>query len=1039
MIIDISSLIPGVSFILYIYFTIFGVYQHKEHKIQWPFILYMFTMAVWSFGSFMMHANTSLATPLFWNRFMLCGMLVVPMTILHTMLDLFEQKKKSYKILLYSGYAIYAFLLYLNFSGHIVADAWFEGSNFFYDLARGAILAYSLNYLFLIFSIIIVSVELRRTEDIFIRKKLRLPLYGACIMLVGVALNIYEPIGKYPVDLFSAAINAIILFYAIYRFKLIHYSAMVLRTILYIVQVILSAFVFYGITWLFALSTKNFRFELAFLPSLILGVAALVIFQPLRKGAMSIIEKIYFGKRFKYNQNLRNFSESLTSIVDLNTLGDLIIEKLTETFSLTWACMFVLDFSSRNYKVISAQGFDDLKTDLDKIILNRSSPVILQMTKNSGIQLKQSLQIPSDMTLVLGEGSQSREIYAIIPLVFKERLNGCILIGNSSEKDFLNPFEIDSLSLLADQTSISLENAISFERLKRQQKKLQSMNSELTISRNKLEAFFDGITTPISIQDINYNIVMANYAATKYFNAGYQDLIGSKCYKVFFGNQKPCDSCMAQDSLHTQLPFNSQMNHSLSNLTFQIHYYPISVPIGSDRIFLEFFQDISEQKRLQEELIQSEKLAGIGTLASGIAHEINNPLCGILGTAELMLDSLNGNERMKEYAEDIIKYSRNASEVIKDLNNYSRKERGTLSSVNCVEVLDISIKLAQRGMKFDNISIDRNYEDVPLLECSANELQQVFLNLIINAVQSMEQGGHLYLQCYPQNGNIYIAVQDTGKGITPDHLENIFTPFFTTKEPGKGTGLGLSTAHRIIYNMGGRIYVKSAPGEGTLFEIYLPYAEEEKWKIRFTTTRRIQEKEDVFFLQRKILIGEKGYLEESIRRREDESAKHFLAYKGLQPVGTVTCVTPEMTGKLPIEKHFRLNSYFKGKRCVEIDRLAVLKEERGSIVPLGLMTLGYLFAKTQQAERIFLDVFSDERRHIQMYRKLGFKPIGEYSSPLPVTVMMLDYITDYERTEGRMEHFVKPFMSRLLKRIDMDQQDRNSFLEAIRNVVASPV
>ena len=143
---------------------------------------------------------------------------------------------------------------------------------------------------------------------------------------------------------------------------------------------------------------------------------------------------------------------------------------------------------------------------------------------------------------------------------------------------------------------------------------------------NKREAFFDGITPPIAIQHINFNIIMVNFAATKYFQARYDELVGQKCYHVFLNQPNPCANCLAQDCLHFQLPFESEQNHKKSGITFNIHFYPIFVPENEGKLFLEFFQNVTQQKKLQADLIQSEKLAGIGTLASGIAHEINNPL-----------------------------------------------------------------------------------------------------------------------------------------------------------------------------------------------------------------------------------------------------------------------------------------------------------------------------------------------------------------------------------------------------------------------------
>jgi len=1037
MLLGISTLIPAIAFILYILFTVFGLAQYKRERVCWPFILYMAFMTVWSFGSFMMHANTGLFTPLIWNRFMVAGLLGGPISIVHSMLHLSQISRRRYRLLLALGYGMYAFLLFLNLSGHIVTNAWFEGKQFRYTLGPGASVAYALSYPFLLAGIVILARKLRRTEDRFLRKKLRLPLYGTCVMLVGVLANLHQPIGQYPVDLLASSINAVLIFYAIYRYRLVHYSAFVLNAILYFVLVILSAFVFYGISWLAAPAFRGVPFETSFLPSLLLAAVAALIFQPLRRGALSVVEKLYFGKRIEHLNSLRAFSESMTTIVELEKLADSTIGKITDTFKLEWALMFVLDYASRNYQLIARRGLKVKEGELKKLALSREATLVKAIQDKEGPLVGQ----PGGLPLALNILDSPAQLYAslVLPLRFKERLNGFIVLGRCQENELYDTFDLETLEMLSWECSISLENAISFERLKRQQKQLQSLNEELIVSRNKLKAFFDGITTPISIQDINYNILATNLASTRYFGRSFEDLIGKKCYAVFFQRNHPCPNCMAQDCLHAQIPFSSELADEPRHMTFAVHYYPIGVPIGQERIFLEFFQDITEEKRLQAELIQTEKLASIGTLASGIAHEINNPLYGIIGTAEIMLEQLAPGSQLHDYTRDIVHYSQNASEVIKELTQYSRREQEAVQPVDLAEVLETSLKLAQRGLRFEGLEVRKRYEALPPVLANRNELQQVFLNLIINAVQAMgNKKGTLTLAYREQDGNALITVQDTGQGIEKNHLDQIFTPFFTTKEPGKGTGLGLSITHRIIHNMGGRIRVESRVGEGTTFLITIPITAEGKKWIRFVHAVAGQEIEDVFFLQRKILVSEKGYLAETICREEDEGAYHILAYKGLQPVGTVSCLTPEMVPRLPIEKHLPRPDLTLGRRCVEIDRLAVQKEDRGSIVALGLMTLSYLFAKSEGAERLLLDVFSDEEKYIHMYKKLGFQFVGEYRDPLSVTVMAMDYETDYEKKRQRMERFVKPFLARLMKRLDLEENERKRFTAQLERILAQP-
>ncbi len=1033
MLFNISSFIPAISFILYVLFTIFGLHRRNGEKIHWPFILYMILMAVWSFGSFMMHANTILAKPLVWNRIMLIGMLGVPITIVHSVLDLFESKNRNYSYIIYVGYIIYMFLLYLNFRGYIVSQAWFEGDQFNYKLGRGASLAYILSYVFLIFCIGMLLRELYKTKNEYVKRKLRLPLFGASVMLLGVAVNLYEPIGRYPFDLFTSTINAFVIFYAIYKYRLVHYSAFVIRAILYFVLVIISALIFYGIFWISSKVMRNVPFEYSFLLSLFLGMVAAVVFQPLRTGTLSIIEKLYFGKRIDYYRSLRNFSESLTTVVELKLLGDSTVRKVVETFNLEWSFMMVLDYISRNYRLVACSGIELDASAVKNLVVHRNSLIVKALLKKNGGLHKPGFE--ESIVLESSEGLHELRPSYILPLKFKDKLNGFLCLGLRKNNEYYDQFDVETLEILAGQCSVALENAISFEKLKRQQKRVQNMNKELIISKNKLEAFFDGITTPISIQDINYNIITVNYASTRYFKKSFDKLIGRKCYHVFFGRNKPCENCMAQDSLHAQLPFSIERVDETTGMTFSIHFYPISVPAGSDRIFLEFFQDITQQKRLQKELIQSEKLAGIGTLASGIAHEINNPLYGIIGTAEIMLEETESNTAVKEYTKDIINYAQNAADIIKDLTNYSRKEKLEPVSVNIVDIIEVSLKLARRGMNFEKIKVKKYYDEIPSIEANANELQQVFLNLIINAVQAMNGEGILSLEARQGNGSALILVSDTGKGIEEKYVEDIFNPFFTTKDPGSGTGLGLSIVYQIMQNMGGRITVDSKVDRGTTFSVCLPLSKAETNRIYFIRVDNEREMEDVFFLQRKILIGEKGYLEETIRREKDEKAFLLLAYKGLHPVGTVSCITDRMAHELPIEEHFDLQKFKRGKRCVEIDRLAVLKEERGSIIPLGLMTLAYLFAKSENSERVFLDVFSDEKKYISMYKKLGFQEVGSYTWLLPVTVMMMDQRTDYEKKTQRMEQFVKPFITRLMKRIELDEEDRQRILKAVETII----
>jgi len=225
---------------------------------------------------------------------------------------------------------------------------------------------------------------------------------------------------------------------------------------------------------------------------------------------------------------------------------------------------------------------------------------------------------------------------------------------------------------------------------------------------------------------------------------------------------------------------------------------------------------------LQFKLMQSEKLAGIGTLATGIAHEINNPLAGILGMAEAIREE-SDMTLIKSHTEDIIQYSENARRIVRELSDYSRAAQNTVESrVDLSKTIENSLKLARHSASFGAIEVDSALEGGSFVHGSQVELQQVFVNLIINAVHAMEGGGALTLRCWKEGPFVKAVVADSGHGIPEEKMNQIFDPFFTTKPVGAGTGLGLYVVYRIVTKYGGGIDVESAEGRGTAFTVKFP-------------------------------------------------------------------------------------------------------------------------------------------------------------------------------------------------------------------------
>jgi two-component system, NtrC family, sensor kinase len=230
-----------------------------------------------------------------------------------------------------------------------------------------------------------------------------------------------------------------------------------------------------------------------------------------------------------------------------------------------------------------------------------------------------------------------------------------------------------------------------------------------------------------------------------------------------------------------------------------------------------------EIMRMEEQLRRSEKLASLGTLAAGVAHEINNPLTGILLYASI----LNGDKRLDPAllpdVERVISETERCANIVKDLLDFSRESLPKKEVITIEAILDEIVTFFHKQPDFSTIVIRKNYDtDLPQILVDPGQIRQVFVNLVINAGHAMPHGGELDISTYRSADGKYIcaALKDTGEGISEENRARIFDPFFTTK--AEGTGLGLSISYGIIENNGGKIEVKSRVGEGTTFIVMLP-------------------------------------------------------------------------------------------------------------------------------------------------------------------------------------------------------------------------
>ncbi|MEA1966628.1 MAG: ATP-binding protein [Thermodesulfobacteriota bacterium] len=236
---------------------------------------------------------------------------------------------------------------------------------------------------------------------------------------------------------------------------------------------------------------------------------------------------------------------------------------------------------------------------------------------------------------------------------------------------------------------------------------------------------------------------------------------------------------------------------------------------------------------MHAQLIQTDKMAALGKMAAGVAHEINNPLGIISNKAGWMKDLLDEeefkqSENYQEYSEALQKIEEHverAGKVTHNMLGFARTMEPATERININEVLNQTMDFLNHHAEINNVKIETEYDDsIPAIKSDRSQLQQVFLNIINNAIDAIDKQGIIYVKTYKQDGKLVVTIKDTGQGIPENLVNKIFDPFFTTKEKGEGTGLGLSITYKIIVQLGGNISVKSEKNKGTMFTIILPFS-----------------------------------------------------------------------------------------------------------------------------------------------------------------------------------------------------------------------
>jgi PAS domain S-box-containing protein len=353
----------------------------------------------------------------------------------------------------------------------------------------------------------------------------------------------------------------------------------------------------------------------------------------------------------------------------------------------------------------------------------------------------------------------------------------------------------------------------------------------LQTEKNKLQSLVDAMEDGITIQDKDYNIIYEGKLVETIFG----DRRGEKCYRVYEGREELCDGCPVEKAFKDGESHTSERRVVMPS--GEVNFWentanPIRDAEGKIVSCLEIVRNITERKRaeekekqLQQELYLAQRLASVGELAAGVAHEINNPLTGVLGFSQRLMRK-STDEKVSHDLEVIHSEAQRAAEVVQSLLTFARRRQPKKEYANINDIVNKTLELRAYALQTGNIEVVTTLAHrLPQIMVDFSQMQEVFLNIILNAEQAMSEArgkGKLTIKTRRLKDYVRVSFADNGPGILPENLDKVFDPFFTTREETGGTGLGLSACHGIVTEHGGRIYATSKPRKGATFFVELP-------------------------------------------------------------------------------------------------------------------------------------------------------------------------------------------------------------------------
>ncbi len=548
---------------------------------------------------------------------------------------------------------------------------------------------------------------------------------------------------------------------------------------------------------------------------LLLALGALLValtFAPLKDRIQEMIDRSFYKDRYGYRQSFVDFGRMLNTEISLPEIVGKISDRLRMTLDLKAAAVFLREEPGRPFYTL----FDPQKESESRIEIGDAD--LDRLSRESSELFPEAF---SDDLAAVRAALREMGLRYFQPLQVHDRLIGFLGLGNRSDGRLLSSEDLQLVSALADYAAIAIDNASLY-------RSLESNAAQLSELKAYSENVVESIATGVVVVSPDGEITTWNSTMEELYGLPREEALGKNLREIFpealIGSLQPFLNGPRWDLATTGRLHKTHLKpRSGEARMVHITLAPFVTTNNLNAGTLLAFDDVTDKTRLENQLMQAEKLSSIGLFAAGIAHEVNTPLAGISSYVQMLVKDTPETDPRHSVLRRIEQQTFRASAIINNLLNFARVSESDLAEVNVNGLLAETVSLLSHPMRKHRVEVELDLDaTLPTTLGNGGKLQQVFMNLFLNAKDAMPRGGRLRIKTRARNSSLVVEVADTGEGISDENIKKIYDPFFTTKEVGKGTGLGLSVSYGIIQEHSGRISVDSQPGRGTVFTLELP-------------------------------------------------------------------------------------------------------------------------------------------------------------------------------------------------------------------------